>query len=78
MNTPSKPDANMSDQLRSRVHCKLADCCYYEQDSEDPNIVWCKHPDKEMHILAEPCPLYIVDWKKRVKLMEERKREEGG
>jgi hypothetical protein len=51
--------------VRTPVFCDLTDCVYYEFAAD--KRVYCHHKDKPFHIQVRPCPLYRLDWKKRMK-----------
>lgn len=50
------------------VECKMSDCLYYlEEDEGGKKRVYCKHPDKATTASTFGCPLYRLDWTKKVK-----------
>jgi hypothetical protein len=49
------------------VFCKLAECTYYEARSEaNPDNAICSHPNKREHLSAPACPLFRLDWMKKL------------
>ena len=50
-----------------RVDCLLTDCRYYNKPA-DPSVpdgrCDCEHPEKELYLGNEMCPLYRQDWTK--------------
>jgi len=50
------------------VKCKMSDCIHYLEKTEGGKTrVYCKHPDKSITSNTFGCPLYRLDWTKKVK-----------
>ncbi|MBN1475997.1 hypothetical protein JXA47_04515 [Candidatus Sumerlaeota bacterium] len=58
---------------RVRISCSLRDCCFWEEDAA--GVVFCTHVDKAMHLRVDPCPLYRLDWKRRMEQMREKREK---
>lgn len=48
------------------VECRLSDCLHFQADPERRGFALCQHPDKCNYLAARPCPLYRLDWQKKV------------
>lgn len=49
------------------VFCDLKDCFYYRPEPDQPRKCRCAHPDKPRHLDQSVCPLYKMDWQKKLK-----------
>ena len=52
----------MADAL-TKVNCSLVDCVFYEPNS---HAALCKHPDVLLHKTDKRCPLYRMNWAKKM------------
>ncbi len=51
------------------VNCKMKDCVYYyEREENGQKRVYCKHPDKDITSETYGCPLYRLDWTKKINM----------
>lgn len=57
------------------VICALHDCVYFEMVDEERRHALCDHPDKKLYLRVEPCPLYRLDWKRRMQQMRGKPRQ---
>lgn len=56
------------DEKLTRVECSMDDCLYYvEKEEAGMTLTYCKHPDRNISKDNYGCPLYRMDWAKRVK-----------
>ncbi|GAB4317082.1 MAG: hypothetical protein Kow0059_09960 [Candidatus Sumerlaeia bacterium] len=47
--------------------CRLSDCLFFEGPIEGrPGYCLCSHPDKQLYLQKPTCPLYRLDWQKRM------------
>ena len=54
----------------TRVKCHLTDCIYYAEKPGEPGVSYCKHADVLLHKDNLHCPLYRVDWAKKLEAAE--------
>ena len=65
-------------QNKYRVHCALSDCYYYlaekQEDAfgESSQLIYCTYPERDLTSDDRPCPYYRMDWKKKMKLVQEK------
>ena len=50
-----------------RVFCTQSDCLYYAPEPSNAAQCQCSHTDKKHHMDAGRCPLYRMDWQKKLK-----------
>lgn len=60
-------------KYRLRINCKFRDCLFLYRDMDNPTEVYCLHPEKRHHLDQVPCPLYHINWEKRLGQAEEMK-----
>jgi hypothetical protein len=60
----------MTDKL-TKVNCNLKDCIYYEPNSNYTFMALCKHPDVLLHKTDKRCPLYRVNWVKKMEVLSQ-------
>jgi hypothetical protein len=51
----------MADLVLTKVKCPLRECLFFHAAAEQAGEIYCKHPNKPMHMYAQPCPLYKLD-----------------
>ncbi len=49
------------------VYCELKDCVYYRPEPASASQCRCVHPDKAAYNKTVHCPLYRMDWQKKLK-----------
>ncbi|MBX7246136.1 MAG: hypothetical protein K1X53_11610 [Candidatus Sumerlaeaceae bacterium] len=50
------------------VNCKLTDCVYHEGSPNGQlDRCLCSHPNKTYYISNTTCPLYSMDWTKKLR-----------
>ena len=50
-----------------RALCKLNDCMFYEAPYPDTTgYCYCSHPEKKYYMKGGRCPLYRMDWQKKI------------
>ncbi len=52
------------------VYCVLSDCVSYRPEPSNPRKCRCVHPEKSHYLNREICPLYRMDWQKKMKQMQ--------
>ncbi|MBN1899922.1 hypothetical protein JW926_01190 [Candidatus Sumerlaeota bacterium] len=50
----------------TKVNCNLKDCIYYEPNPDHFSMAFCKHPDILLHKTNRRCPLYRMNWAKKM------------
>lgn len=52
----------------TEISCRMSDCIYYHCATHDPLKAICRHKDAPRYLHTDPpCPLYQLDWQKKVK-----------
>ena len=68
LNDRSRPQDTTKSSRPIVVPCKLADCIFYEGAlKRDPTKCHCSHPQKMDYMTESACPLYKLDWQKRMR-----------
>jgi len=57
----------MSEHL-TEIDCQLGDCLYFRTDEDRPGAVFCAHADRARNPQTQPCPLYRLDWQRKMAL----------
>lgn len=57
-----------------KVNCSLRDCIFYHESPSHPGEVFCKHPDVDLNRGGRRCPLYQMDWAKKIDAAESMTR----
>ena len=56
------------------VRCSMDACIYYiEAQGLGSGMAFCKHPDKSVVRQSGSCPLYRLDWQKKLKNLNLKK-----
>ncbi len=48
------------------VRCKLSECMFYKQVGHGPDNVYCSHPDRPRYASNSNCPLFRLDWERKM------------
>jgi len=54
----------------TKVECRLTDCIYYVEKPGEPGVSYCKHPEIAFYKTNHRCPLYRLDWLKKMESLE--------
>lgn len=49
-----------------RMQCILTDCVYFKEFPDKPGVTFCAHKDIMLHLSNSTCPLYRMDWAKKM------------
>ncbi len=49
------------------VRCKLSECMFYKQMGSNPDNVYCTSPDKPHFLTNNNCPLFRLDWERKMR-----------
>ncbi len=49
------------------VVCRQRDCLYYTPEPADPRKCRCTHAEKPFYLNGGHCPLYRLDWQKKLR-----------
>lgn len=44
----------------------MIDCVYFYRNNLNPSETYCLHNAKKYHLDQQPCPLYHIDWQKKI------------
>lgn len=67
----------MSEERLHGVICSLSDCMYYVKLPNQPNRVFCKHPEIHTNPPGRRCPFYRMDWQKKAEELSKRFKRVG-
>jgi hypothetical protein len=56
------------------VNCNLKDCIFFTQDPAKPFVNFCKYPDILLYKSYKRCPVYRMDWEKKMKAIKSVKK----
>ena len=56
------------------VNCNLRDCIFFQEDPSKPYIIYCKYPDIMLYKNHKRCPVYRMDWEKKMKNIQTLKK----
>lgn len=59
-------EQNEEEAPKLKVACELSDCMYYNTYQKGSGFALCSHPDKKFHLRQGKCPLYRMDWEKKM------------
>jgi hypothetical protein len=58
------------------VVCQQRDCIFYERGVPgNSDLGMCSHPNKRLHAVGSSCPLYSIDWMKKLQIARQQAAE---